>query len=43
MNRVSGHPEDNNMDGQRLAADEQIGQVWSDPQKYNKKPTGMVS
>nr|WP_144923435.1 DUF4185 domain-containing protein [Paenibacillus bovis] len=43
VNRVSGHPNDNNLQGERLASGAIVGLVWSDPKKYNKKPTGMVS
>lgn len=41
MNRVFGTPE-SGITGERLAAGDQIGTIWSDPAKYNRKPTGMV-
>ncbi len=43
VNRITGHPESRNVTGTRLASGDQVGQVWGDPQKYNRKPTGMVS
>lgn len=43
VSRVKGHPNEGNLEGERLATGAVIGQVWSDPSKYNKKPTGMVS
>ena len=43
MNRVSGHPNDGNITGERLGSGEAISQVWTDAARYNKKPTGMTS
>jgi hypothetical protein len=43
MNKVSGTPSEDNITGVRLAAGDEIGRVWSDPAKYNRKPTGMIS
>jgi hypothetical protein len=43
VNRVSGHPWEHDIAGIRLASGDDVGQVWSDPQRYNRKPTGMVS
>ncbi|TLS49522.1 DUF4185 domain-containing protein [Paenibacillus antri] len=43
VNRIDGHPASDDLSGERLAAGEQVGKVWSDPEKYNKKPTGMAS
>lgn len=43
VNRVDGQPADDSMSGERLASGVEVGQVWSDPDKYNKKPTGMIS
>lgn len=42
INKVKGNPEEG-IQGERLGAGDTIGQVWSDPEKYNKKPTGMIS
>ncbi|HEY0827622.1 MAG TPA: hypothetical protein VGE40_05975, partial [Bacilli bacterium] len=38
VNRVSGMP--GNITGTRIA--DNVSQVWADPAKYNRKPTGMV-
>lgn len=43
VNRIGGSPDTRNITGIRLASGDQVGQVWSDPAKYNRKPTGMVS
>lgn len=43
VNKLTGTPWEDNIEGQRLAAGEEVGRVWSDPAKYNRKPTGMVS
>lgn len=43
VNQVTGHPDTRNVTGIRLTSGDQVGQVWSDPAKYNRKPTGMVS
>ncbi len=42
MNRIDGTPA-TGITGTRLAAGAELGPVWSDPAKYNRKPTGMVS
>jgi len=41
VNRVTGTPE-TGIAGVRLAAGDEVGTVWSDPEEYNRKPTGMV-
>lgn len=44
VNRISGTPWDEvEMTGERLASGDDIGPVLSNPDKYNRKPTGMVS
>lgn len=42
FNRIDGTPE-TGLDGQRLASGRQIARVWTDPQEYNSKPTGLVA
>lgn len=41
VNRIYGHPAQNNITGERLA--QQTGTIWGDTANYNRKPTGMVS
>lgn len=41
VNRITGDPE-SGIDGTRLAAADQVGNIWADPDLYNRKPTGMV-
>jgi len=43
VNKITGSPRDGDVQGERLAAGDEIGRVWSDPDKYNRKPTGIVS
>src|SRR5690349_17242153 len=43
VNRITGHPAARDVTGIRLASGDQVGQVWSDAAKYNRKPTGMIS
>lgn len=43
VNRITGHPAERNIIGVGLSRGDQVGQVWSDPKRYNRKPTGMVS
>ncbi|MGI8587388.1 MAG: DUF4185 domain-containing protein [Chloroflexia bacterium] len=43
VNRINGEPGAQNVTGMRLASGDQVSQVWSDPGKYNRKPTGMIS
>lgn len=43
VNRITGTPWEKNVKGNRIAAGDEVGRVWSDPDKYNRKPTGMVS
>nr|AYQ73474.1 DUF4185 domain-containing protein [Cohnella candidum] len=43
VNKITGSPWTQNLDGERLAAGDGVSQVWSDPALYNRKPTGMVS
>lgn len=51
VNRLSGHPDNNNLVGTRLASNPfgttvkhgDVGSIWGDPNIYNRKPTGMVS
>jgi hypothetical protein len=43
INRIDGDPTARNVTGRRLASGNQVGPVWSDPAKYNRKPTGLIS
>ena len=40
--RVRGTPWDNSLSGINLASGDDVAKVWSDPDRYNRKPTGMV-
>jgi len=42
MNQIVGDPE-TGITGYRLGAGNQVGQIWNDPDLYNRKPTGMVA
>lgn len=42
-NRITGTPSDQSLDGVRLAEGDKVARVWSDPARYNRKPTGIVS
>ncbi|HYH10747.1 MAG TPA: DUF4185 domain-containing protein [Thermomicrobiales bacterium] len=42
MNRISGTPE-TGIEGERLAAGTEIAPIWGDPERYNRKPTGLVA
>lgn len=41
VSRIAGTPE-TGLSGVKLAESEQVANVWGDPTKYNRKPTGMV-
>lgn len=41
VSRIAGTPE-TGLTGEKLAESEQVANVWADPTKYNRKPTGMV-
>ena len=41
VNRITGDPE-SGLTGERLAAADEVGAVWGEPSKYNRKPTGIV-
>jgi hypothetical protein len=41
VNRIVGHPE-TGLTGEKLAESDHVANVWADPSKYNRKPTGMV-
>ncbi|MEJ5943961.1 DUF4185 domain-containing protein [Pseudokineococcus basanitobsidens] len=41
VNRVQGTPE-TGLRGEKLAESEEVARVWSDPERYNRKPTGIV-
>jgi len=43
VNKLAGHPDNNDLTGERVANGAAVGEVWGDPEKYNRKPTGMVS
>jgi hypothetical protein len=43
VSRLSGHPDAEGVRGTRLASGDALGQVWSDPARYNRKPTGMLA
>lgn len=42
VNRIFGTPEAG-ITGERLAAGDDLGHVWGDPDVYNRKPTGIVA
>lgn len=42
VNRVQRTPE-TGLRGEKLAESEEVTDVWSDPARYNRKPTGIVS
>lgn len=42
VNKVYGDPS-RGISGERLASGDEVAPIWSDPEKYNRKPTGMVS
>ena len=41
LSRITGTPDDNDLDGEFLAGADDLGQVWSGPD-YTRKPTGML-
>lgn len=41
VNRITGTPEENDLDGTALASGDQVGQVWSGDD-FTRKPTGML-
>ncbi len=43
MNKITGSPWNNDVEGERLAAGDEIGRIWGDPERYNRKPTGIVA
>lgn len=43
VNALDGHPAQADLKGVRIAAGAGVGSVWSDPERYNRKPTGMTS
>lgn len=44
VNKITGTPWDkDSVTGERLASGDGIGPILTDPEKYNRKPTGMVS
>jgi hypothetical protein len=42
VNRISGTPS-TGLSGERLASGREVAPVWTDPARYNSKPTGMVA
>lgn len=42
VNRIDGTPEQG-LTGERLAAGREVAHVWTDPELYNCKPTGMIA
>lgn len=42
VNRITGTPE-SGLDGERLASGRSVAPVWTDPGRFNSKPTGMVA
>jgi Domain of unknown function (DUF4185) len=40
ISKISGSPED--LIGETVSSGDQIGQVWNNPDAYNRKPTGMA-
>lgn len=43
VNRVSGHPERSDLVGERLASGNEVGSIWGDAGRFNRKPTGLIS
>lgn len=41
FNRTSGTPE-TGITGERLGASDDLGNIWADPEQYNRKPTGLI-
>ncbi|MGH3094938.1 MAG: DUF4185 domain-containing protein [Streptosporangiales bacterium] len=41
VNRITGTPR-TGLSGTKLAEADEVGTIWGDPDKYNRKPTGMV-
>lgn len=42
VSRIDGTPEEG-LTGERIVAGPRVAPVWSDPDEYNRKPTGMVA
>ncbi len=42
VNRIVGTPEEG-LTGERLAAGDDVAPVWTEPGRFNRKPTGMVA
>lgn len=42
INRIAGMPE-TGLTGERLACGDDVAPVWTDPTRFNRKPTGMVA
>ncbi|HIZ37202.1 MAG TPA: DUF4185 domain-containing protein [Candidatus Ruania gallistercoris] len=42
VNRIEGTPE-HGLTGTRLAAGREVARVWTEPELYNSKPTGMIA
>ncbi len=42
VNRISGSPE-TGLRGERLASGRDVAPIWTDPARYNSKPTGFVA
>ncbi|WP_261133468.1 DUF4185 domain-containing protein [Bacillus sp. Marseille-Q3570] len=40
VNKITGVPP--NLEGTTIARSDEVGQIWNDPEHYNRKPTGMV-
>ncbi|MGP4079924.1 hypothetical protein ACTWQL_08395 [Pseudalkalibacillus sp. R45] len=40
VNKITGTPP--NLEGTTIARSDEVGQIWNDPEHYNRKPTGMV-
>ncbi|MGH3505245.1 MAG: DUF4185 domain-containing protein [Nocardioidaceae bacterium] len=41
VNRITGTPR-TGLSGAKLAEADEVGTIWADPDKYNRKPTGIV-
>lgn len=43
VSKITGTPWEHNVGGDRIVTGDKVSQVWSDPEKYNKKAIGMIS
>ena len=43
VNKLTGHPENGDLRGERITSGNAVGTIWNDTSMYNRKPTGMLS